>query len=331
MSYWSTGRSTVRGATEVGTKRTVAVVLTYRRPRLATQSVRYLVEEEGMRAEDIIVVVNGVGGLDDDDLANQVTMLVLDSNRGPAGGMRAGLEAAAEDADVEWIYLCEDDIGASGLPGSRLETVRKMAEEHEHISGRPIGGVVAYSRQMDKRTGLTRPHLPAYDDTGLIPTDVASWGASLVSRRVVDAGILPDDTLFFGYEDFDFWLTMQASGFDVVLDAACARQLGRTVHPSGREEALGGERPIDDAEPWRRYYEARNFMHLRRAHGHIGWTAAHLVKSARRARMGSRPHHRAILDGLVDGFRRRTGLNPKYLRPDNSDERPVGPTTGGSS
>lgn len=318
----------MKGAAEVGTKRTVAVVLTYRRPRLATQSVRYLLDEENLRPEDILVVVNGVGGLDSPELEDRVTILVLESNRGPAGGMRAGLEAATEDPDVEWVYLCEDDIGASGLPGGRLDTVRKLAEDREHATGRPVGGVVAYSRQLDRRTGLTRPHLPPLSETGLVPTDVASWGASLVSRRVVEAGVLPDNTLFFGYEDFDFWLTMQASGFEMLLDADCARALGRSVHPSGREDTLGTERPIDDAEPWRRYYEARNFLHLRRQHGHLGWTAAHLVKSVRRGLLGSGAHRRAIVAGLIDGFRGRTGPNQKYLRPDNSDERPVGPTTG---
>lgn len=284
-----------------------------------------------MAPEDVLVVVNGVGGLDDDDLANRVRMLRLESNRGPAGGMKAGLGAAVETTDAQWIYLCEDDIGASGLPGDRLDRVRALIGDHESAGGGPVGAVAAYSRTLSDRTGLTAPHLPTETETGLISTDVASWGATLISRRVVEAGIVPDDSLFFGYEDFDFFLSMQAAGFEMLLDADCARELGRSVHPSGREETLGDERAIDDTEPWRRYYEARNFLHLRRRHGHLGWTATHLAKSLRRASLGSAAHRTAVARGLIDGFRGRTGPNPDYLRraDGEADERTIDPSLGG--
>ena len=39
-----------------------AVVLTHRRPRLATAVVRSLVEREGLSADRVVVVVNGSGG-----------------------------------------------------------------------------------------------------------------------------------------------------------------------------------------------------------------------------------------------------------------------------
>ncbi len=319
----------LREGTESHPGRTVAVVLTHRRPRLATQSVRFLLDEEGMAPEDVIVVVNGDGGLADDELAQRVNVHTLESNRGPAGGMLAGLVAATEDPDVEWIYLCEDDIGASGLPAPRLDRLRRLAGDRAGDAERrgPIGGIVAYGRQLDGRTGLTRPHIPTDDDTGLVPTDVAGWGASLVARAVVDAGVLPNESLFFGYEDFDFWLSVRAAGFDVVLDVECARELGLSVHPSGREATLGSERTIDDTEPWRRYYEARNYLHLRRTHGRITWTFFHLAKSFRRGMLGSGPHRRAIVAGLVDGVRRRDGLRPEYLRSSGASEHSATPVT----
>lgn len=305
----------------MGSGRTVAVVLTHRRPRLATQSVRHLLDVERMAPANIVVVVNGEGGLSDPDLAASVDVVHLAVNTGPAGGMRTALEYATADPGVEWVYLCEDDIGASNLPGPRLQGVRDLARRYEHDHDRPLGAVVAYGRRLDRRTGLTVPHVPQSEGSGLIPTDVASWGASLVSRRVVDAGVLPDDSLFFGYEDFDFWLAMREAGFDLLLDAGCARHLGHSVHPTGRETALGHARPIDDTEPWRRYYEARNFIHLSRRHGHVGWTATHLAKSVRRGALGGAPHRRAILDGLLDGFRGRTGVRSCYLRDAQAGER----------
>ena len=308
--------------------RTIGVVLTYRRPRLATRSVRYLIEDEGMDPGDIIVVVNGEGGLDDDELAESVHLLILDSNTGPAGGMRAGLLAAMDQPGAEWVYLCEDDIGVSGLPGCRIANIRALAQAYAETTGRPVGGVLAYSRRLDRRTGLTSPHIPEETGGGLVPTDVGSWGASLISLAALEAGVLPEADLFFGYEDFDFWLSMKSAGFEVLLDVACAQALGNSVHPGGREETLGRERSVDDAEPWRRYYEARNFLHLRRRHGRPSWTLAHLVKSVRRGMLGSRPHRRAILDGLVDGFRGRTGPHAEHLRSAQASEHTVARANG---
>src|SRR5580698_1481088 len=51
-----------------------AVVLTHRRPRLATAVVRSLVEQEGLPAERVVLVVNGSGGLEDPALEDRVRL-----------------------------------------------------------------------------------------------------------------------------------------------------------------------------------------------------------------------------------------------------------------
>jgi hypothetical protein len=68
-----------------------AVVLTHMRPGLAGEVTRALIEVEGLPPERIVVVVNGVGGLDDPALEARVRMVRLAANTGPAGGFRAGL------------------------------------------------------------------------------------------------------------------------------------------------------------------------------------------------------------------------------------------------
>jgi len=83
-----------------------AVVLTFRRPRLASDVVRSLLDVERFRPERIVVVVNGDGGLDSQDLEDAVRMVRLPTNLGPAGGFRAGLVEAFADPRCEWAYLC---------------------------------------------------------------------------------------------------------------------------------------------------------------------------------------------------------------------------------
>jgi hypothetical protein len=293
--------------------RVMAVVLTFRRERLATQVVRGLIEAEGFAPDHVLVVINGEGGLDDPNVEQSVQVLRLPTNLGPAGGFRAGLEAAATVPGIDWIYVCEDDVGLFDLPTPRVSSVVERVELEP--ASRRIGGVIAYGRSLDSRTGRTAPFVPEATSEPFPDVDCAAWGASLVRSEAVRAGVVPDDDMFFGYEDFDFWFRMKRAGFGVALDAVTARSVAERVFHGRREQQLAGERPVDAEEPWRKYYEARNFLILRRRYGRWTWTISHIVLTARRAQLAPTwAHRRAAFKGLLDGLLRRTGMNSAYLR-----------------
>ena len=291
----------------------VAVVLTHRRPHLATQVVRSLIDDEGFAPDHVILVVNGEGGLDDPSLESSVRVERLQVNVGPAGGFRHGLLAATRMPGVRWVYLCEDDVGLFAVPAPRVRRLMAEAEAHgRERPGPPVGAIVAYGRDLDPRTGGTSIHRVA-SSTGLDEVDVASWGASLISAQVVEAGVLPDESWFFGYEDFDFWLRLREAGFRLLLDRASAASTAAQMTSAGRDRALAGERPLDADEPWRAYYVARNFFLLARRHGRALWVANHLLYSARRLQLArSRAERVATLRGLWDGLLRRKGRNPAF-------------------
>jgi len=289
-----------------------AVVLTHRRPRLAGDVVRSLIEEEGFAPERVIVVVNGSGGLHDPEIEKAVRVLPLATNVGPAGGFRAGLLSAFDDPATKWAYLCEDDVGLFGLPAPRIGGVLGYLGEHPELP--PTGAVVAYGRRF-VRHGHSVNVVPTLDDPPLAPVDVAAWGATLVNRAVVDRGVLPDPAWFFGYEDFDFFCRVRAAGFAVLVDSESARAAAVGQSSEGRDNAVSRARPTDADEPWRAYYVARNFFHLTRAHGSTSWAAWHLAYSARRIqRAPSNAERVATLHGLLDGMRGRFGKNPRYVR-----------------
>lgn len=289
-----------------------AVVLTYRRPRLAGGVVRSLLESEGFRPDRVVVVVNGEGGLDDPELEAAVRMVRLPVNTGPAGGFRVGLEVAAADRDCQWIYLCEDDIGLFDLPAPRLAGLVARVEALGPVHP-AVGAVVAYGRSFVGRGAHTVNVVPP--EAGFAAVDVACWGATLVSRRAVDAGVLPDPELFFGVEDFDFFCSLRASGFEVLVDGEAARAVAGQQTNEGRDEAIRDDRPNDDAEAWRAYYHARNSMELARRHGRPSWKAWHLAYSIRHFQAArSRTERSAIAHGLWDGIRGRLGQNADYTR-----------------
>lgn len=299
----------------------IAVVLTYRRPRLAGDVVRSLLDREHFDPSRIIVVVNGDGGLDDPALEEAVTMIRLAENTGPAGGFRAGLEAAGANPHCQWVYLCEDDIGLFDLPTPRVADLVLRAE-HAYEEHPALGAVVAYGRSFVGRGAHTVNVVPPRAD--LVPVDVACWGATLVARAVIDAGVLPDPALFFGVEDFDFFCQMRAGGFEVLCDGRAARAVAEQQTNEGRDAAISGHRPNDADEAWRAYYHARNSVALIRRHGRPSWLAWHAAYSARHlqaARSGS--ERTAIVRGLWDGVRGRLGRHPTYGR--TTGEYPGGP------
>jgi hypothetical protein len=303
-----------------------AVVLTHMRPSLAGDVTRSLIDVEGLSPDRIVVVVNGVGGLDDPALEEKVRMVRLPVNLGPAGGFRAGMVEAFSDPSIRWAYLCEDDIGLFALPRPRLfDLVGRV----EGLRGRPAptGAAVAYGRRF-VRGSHTVNLVPPAGSSGFTSVDVACWGATLLSRSVVDAGVLPDPEWFFGLEDFDFFCRVREAGFEVLVDDAAARQVAVDQTTAGREEALRDRRPGDDEEAWRAYYHARNSLALIRRHGRPSWYAWQLAYAARHLQAArGRAERAAIAHGLWDGAIRRMGENPRYVRRVGE----FGPDAGGSA
>lgn len=293
-----------------------ALVLTHRRPRLASGVVRDLLGAERLSPERVLVVVNGDGGLDDSELERSVHVLRLPVNVGPAGGYHRGLLWIHHNLNVRWAYLCEDDIGLFALPSPRLAALVSRVEALTvGVPNEPVGGVVAFGRDQSRWTGATVPHVPANPNGCFEEASVAAWGASLLSMDVVAEGILPDELMFFGYEDFDFWLRMRAAGYRLLVDVAATQAVSLRVSSAGRANAHRGARPLDESEPWRRYYEARNFFVLRRRYGHPGWTLAHAAKTVRRIQLAPDNGHRAAaVKGFFDGLRGVTGRHAGYSR-----------------
>ena len=304
-----------------------AVVLTHMRPRLAGDAVRSLMEDEGLAPERITVVVNPPGGLDDAALEHAVRMVRLEDNLGPAGGFHRAITEAFADPATSWAYVCEDDLTLLHLPPGRLSGLLERVAQATPALG-PIGAVVAFGRRFVARSGHACNVVPARGAAGeLAPVDVSTWGATLVSRAVFEAGVLPDPELFFGFEDFDFFSRVRAAGFAVAVDVESARRVAHRQTSAGRDADLRGERPVDAEEPWRSYYFARNFFALARRHGRPSWFAWHLLYSLRRLQLaGGRAERVAIVHGLLDGARGRLGRHPRYVR--QLGERATVPAAG---
>ena len=284
-----------------------AVVLTYRRPRLAGDVVRALLADEGLAPGQVIVVVNGEGGLDDPALEAAVRMVRLPVNTGPAGGFRAGLEAAAADPGCHWVYLCEDDVGLFDLPSPRLADLVARAEAA--AAGHPASEPSSPTAEGSWAAAPT-PSTWSRAGTPDWPRSTSPAGGPPWCRgRVVDAGVLPDPDWFFGVEDFDFFCRVRAAGFEVLVDGEAARAVAGQQTNEGRDEAIR-DRP---AQRCRRgvacLLPRPQFAGAVSAPRHPSWVAWHLAYSARHLQ-AARQRRRAL------GHRpRAVGRGPSPPRP----------------
>jgi GT2 family glycosyltransferase len=285
----------------VNDRSVIAVVLTYRRPEGASQAVSALLESEGLDPSQILLVVNGDDGPLEGAFEKRIPALHLAENLGPAGGFARALQHVRRESSASWVYLCEDDQQRYALPAPRVQELVERVERFEReVPGPPVGVALASGRHIDMRTGRTAPHKLGSPSGGFDEVDYGPFWGALLSRRVVDANVVPDEALFWGAEDLDFWLRVRVAGFRVVVDTV--------AHEAAHNKGSSGE-------SWCGYYVARNNFYLRRRHGRSRWTIHHLLKSARRFQLApSRAHRLAIARGVIDGIRGRTGRNPAFSR-----------------
>ena len=136
----------------------------------------------------------------------------------------------------------------------------------------------------------------------------------IVNRRVYERGVIPDDKLFFSYEDLDFGLAIQRAGMVSIVhgDIFYRHRLeaGR-LNFKRKTYNLKSTRSL-----WREYYGVRNLVHIllhkEKAYtGVLVLSIRTIAKSVYGFRFGmeyGRINFVYLLQGLIDGYRRKLGM-----------------------
>ena len=163
-----------------------AVVLTHRRPRLASMVVRSLIEREGLLSRPSRGRGQRVRGSRRPNIGVQH----------PSRSDCRATSGRPVDSVPGWRLLsptppCTGPIsarttsGSSPCPARGWPTSWVGREWRSQSPGRPVGAVVAYGRRFVGRGAHTVNLVPAagIPEYELVPVDVASWGATLLARR----------------------------------------------------------------------------------------------------------------------------------------------------
>ncbi|MCC6623789.1 MAG: glycosyltransferase family 2 protein [Deltaproteobacteria bacterium] len=261
--------------------------------RVATPGLRVVVVDNGSaRREDLALAEALVG------FPHPLEIVRLPKNRGFAGGVNRGLEAAlaarAAGHPVDAALLLNND---ARLPDGFVEALEATLREHPDVG--LVGTVIAEPAgllgpgRVDWHTGDTPWAHPPYA-ADLVDCELAHGACLGVRLALVDDIGMLDEGYFCFYEDSDLCLRARAAGWGV-------RCLTRF-----RVEHVGGA-ALGRASDRRRYLFTRSRVRFILAHAPRARRLRTLAALA--LRIGRRGTSLAALKGFVDGL---VGAPPRW-------------------
>lgn len=284
------------------------VVVTYRRPHELQRSLAALVAQT-RRLDLLVVVDNDVEG----DVRPTVEtfpaaageIIVVDSpdNLGPAGGIALGMSVVLERAsDADLLVVLDDD---DPLTDDRvLEDLLDVVNDRR---GTRLGGVGLRGALLNRRTGrLRKPPPEVMDRAGFVAVDYlkSDWAPVYSVGAIRRVGTFETE-LFFGFDDLEFGLRLNAAGYLVE-----AHRLGRPHPEPAPSPAVDFRR-----SEWRTYYTLRNLLVILRRHASPSAVAitvllqgvAKPLLNLLRRRGSAFPQCRMAWSAVRDAFQGRSG------------------------
>jgi GT2 family glycosyltransferase len=288
-----------------------AFIMTYNRPDQLRETIRHISTQT--LPPDFILVVDNGNSLETKQIVESFSELNiahsgLPENVGPAGAAHFGLDSLISQG-YEWIYWGDDDD-----PPKSPDTFERLLRIAEHAGRVDIGAVGEVGQRFDwKRGAIAR--LPDDALLGIVEVDVIAGNQQfLVNAAAVKAVGLPDQRLFFGYEEPELCLRMRRAGYRLLVDGERMKE-SRTK--AGRIGPNVGGSSLDRGftNLWRNYYSTRNFIYMMRntfRQPRLAWlkTLKEIGKSLLSFKRGFKygfAFSRMSLLGVVHGFTGRMG------------------------
>jgi len=176
-------------------------------------------------------------------------------NSGPAGAAKKGLEILSKE-NYDWIAWIDDDDPP--IFDNTFEILLKLANDNEEC-----GCVGSVGQRFNRKNGLIE-RVSDYELEGLgylqVDTIAGNMCKIVNSKIIKNTFILPDESLFFGFEELDFDLRIQNSGYLLLVDKELYKKHRVNANRIGIKVKRGTKKPIVDL--WRQYYSSRNSLFI---------------------------------------------------------------------
>ncbi len=262
--------------TSIPEPRVAAVVVTYNRKTLLRQCLEAL-QNQTHPIPEIIVVDNasadGTAAMVRTDFP-EVTLRVLDENRGGAGGFHEGMKEAVS-RDVEWIWVMDDDAEPQATALEQLFS--STCHLDESTAGLASLRVNPDGTVQKGSVGWYDPFRMTYDydvdgENPVTEIGYATFVGLMVRAQAVREVGLPEAGFFIWGDDNEYVLRLSQWGHVYLVrdsrvvhhDASKSKEV-----PTALLARFRGERPISSY--WRRYYLLRNKLLIVRKHAESSW------------------------------------------------------------
>lgn len=236
-------------------------------------------------------------------------VITLPENRGGSGGFYAGLKAACERTDAEWIWVADDDAFPELYD---FEKARNFIKEHpaliEEVSAfcgmcEYEGRVASIQRARFKKTlfGIQEVAVPACDymEKEYFEIDLYSFVGTFMKRTALLEAGLPREDFFIYLDDYEHAMRMGKQGKLICVPEILIHHKDNYLYNRGVS--------------WRDYYATRNVVIMYQTH---------LDKKSLRLRIlrrllaayssGNRMKIKVIKEAIADGKAEKTGIHPIY-------------------
>jgi GT2 family glycosyltransferase len=238
-------------------KKFAAFIMTYERPEILLQTVSIL-QSQSFPPEKILIVDNSESDATKIAIQNlqqsDLEYFKVGYNSGPAGAAKIGLQKLADEG-YQWIYWGDDDDPPKF--SDSFERLLGLAHKYKHLN---IGILGMVGQHFNSTIGtIQRVKDKELREKDLVTVESIAGGQTMiVNSAVVRRGVLPDENLYFGFEELDFCLRTKQAGFELVVSAELFL---RAREKYGRLNYQPLFYIQNKRESWsRQYYSVRNMV-----------------------------------------------------------------------
>lgn len=233
-----------------------AFIMTYERASILHLTIEKILNQT--YPPEKILVVDNSESLETRNLIERMNYSVIDYyrvgyNAGPAGAAKIGLQILAEQG-YDWIYWGDDDD-----PPKSRDCFERLLMGSTNLKNPGIIGAVGH--RINRRSlVIQRTPDKWINDNAWLDVDVISGGmCMIVNADVVHRGVIPDDKLFYGFEELDFCFRVKQAGFELWANSELFKIYRKF---SKRSPEVVGKRGLKrpDHAIWREYYSTRNIL-----------------------------------------------------------------------
>lgn len=240
-----------------------AFIMTYERPEILLRTIQIL-QEQTFPPSFIYVIDNSESRTTENAVKEIITEDIgyfrVGYNSGPAGAARIGLKELAKRG-YKWIYWGDDDNPPfeKWVFEEQFRFLKSLEDVEEEIG--IMGGK---GGRLNKLTG--RIHSFSNGEIEKHPVlevdSVPGGGSLIVNASVVNEQVLPQENLFFGFEELDFCLKVKKKGYKIVVNTNLWLEENLKLGYTGKNFKWKASNFGKEENLWRDYYSTRNLLHI---------------------------------------------------------------------